>query len=76
MPEKPWTTEIVIACENPALRDDWDKVAVQLRGIAARVGWDTRGMTKKLDEIIEALWNIRSTTVDMRLPPSKRFKNG
>ena len=75
MPEKPWITQIAISCDNEALRSHWREVEDQLRMIVARCGWDTRGVTLKLKEVIGALDRIRATTLDMNLPPSKRFKN-
>ena len=74
MPEEPWVTYITISTGNPALKSSWDEVADQLRMIVGRCGHDTRAVTVKLAEVIEALHRIRVTTPDMTLPPHKRFK--
>lgn len=74
MPEDPWLTRITITCENAALRPLWQNIEDELVTIAARCGWDTLRVTKKLKAIAEGLETIRLTTADMRLPPGKRFK--
>jgi len=74
MPEEPWETFISVACYNKALQPLWDDVADELRAIVARCGWDTRGVDRKLKEIVNALHQVRELTIDMRKPPSKRFK--
>jgi hypothetical protein len=75
MPESPWTTLITIHCGNPALRSFWSEIEDQLYMIAARCGFDTRLVGEKLAEVTTALDQIRAHTIDMRLPPHRRFKN-
>ena len=75
MPEKPWITQIAISCDNEALRSHWREVEDQLRMIVARCGWDTNGVRHKLEEIAYRLAEVCAETVDMRKPPSQRFKN-
>lgn len=72
--EKPWVTMISVVCDNEALRPGWREIEDQLRMIVARCGWDTRGVLHKLEEVRVKLKDVRDATVDMTLPPSKRFK--
>lgn len=65
---------IAISCDNPALRKSWREVEDELYRIIARVGFDGYRVAAKLGEISGELRKIREHTVDMRLPPSKRFK--
>ena len=74
MPEEPWVTRITFTCANPALQPFWRDIEDQLRMIVFRCGWDTRAVSYKLGEIAAKLSEIRENTIDMRLPPSKRFK--
>jgi hypothetical protein len=74
VPEEPWTTIIAISCDNPALRKHWREIEDELYRIMARVGFDGYRVAAKLGEITGKLRKIRESTVDMRLPPSRRFK--
>jgi hypothetical protein len=74
MPEEPWKTMIAISCDNPALRDRWREIEDELYMIVARAGWDSYRVAQKLGEIASALRQVKNLTVDMRKPPSKRFK--
>lgn len=74
MPEDPWTTLITIHCANPALQEQWDDLACVLRIIVARCGFDSLRVKKKLEQIVNALDQIRELTVDVNKPLSKRYK--
>ena len=75
MSEPTWQTHIAIACDNPALRRNWQRVEQALYGIMARCGWDTRICDYKLREVADVLENVQLHTIDMRLAPSRRFKS-
>lgn len=63
MPEKTWTTLIAITCSNQELQSWWEVIENDLRLCVYRLGWNTRDVAKRLQQIHEALTTLGQTTL-------------